>query len=335
MKFGTLSYAYSTNLGDEIQTLSATQFLPRVDALLERDRLYWYDDRDPTFVICNGWFTEQRSWPPPDSVVPLFVSFHPALPELLVSDKYATYFKQHEPIGCRSRETVEAFRKIGVAAYFSGCLTLTLQRRFVPMTDCIYAVDVDPELFSTLVPKEIQRRAIHLTHEFPSHDTTMVTRVKWNAAYYGLRGIQKWDAGQSVLGGMVGSLNKRRHTYRSQRAEELLRTYSGAKLVVTTRLHCAMPCLALGTPVILLRRGIDADPRFGGLCDLVRTHSDPSKPLKIDWDNPEPNSGAHLSYANALRERCNDAVRCVLALDDGNRQSVDRNTTENLSLLSK
>ena len=32
MQFGAFSYAYSTNLGDEIQTLAAAQFLPKIDA---------------------------------------------------------------------------------------------------------------------------------------------------------------------------------------------------------------------------------------------------------------------------------------------------------------
>ena len=135
MQFGAFSYAYSTNLGDEIQTLSAMQFLPRVDVLLERDRLYWYRDSPPVFVIFNGWFTRLPSWPPPDSISPLFVAFHAARPELLIDKRFRRYFERHEPIGCRSLATLEAFRAIGVDAYFSGCMTLTLQRQHVEKTD--------------------------------------------------------------------------------------------------------------------------------------------------------------------------------------------------------
>jgi len=336
MKIAAFSYGYSTNLGDEIQTLSATQFLPRVDVLLERDRLYWYRDSEPTFLIFNGWFTQQRFWPPPDSISPLFVAFHPAIPELLVSEKYASYFKRHEPIGCRSLETVDAFRKIGVEAYFSGCLTLTLQRRPVASTDQIYAVDVDPDLFANLVPQEIQKRAVHMSHEFPSHDATFATKAKWNAAYYGLRSIQKWDGGQSFLGGLVGKLNKRRHSFRSLRAEALLRIYSGAKLVITTRLHCALPCLALGTPVILLRKNVESDPRFAGLRDLVRAHSDPTQSIKINWNNPEPNSDAYMHYARSLRQRCESAVNQALSGErDYRDQERSRSESSSLSPVSE
>jgi hypothetical protein len=106
-------------------------------------------------------------------------------------------------------------------------------------------------------------------------------------------------------------LNELRHNFRTSKARELLRRYSAAKLVITSRLHCALPCLALGTPVVLLRRGVESDPRFDGLRELVRFHSDDSHPVKIDWQNPDPNPDFYLRYARELRERCQDAVRRV------------------------
>jgi hypothetical protein len=39
---------------------------------------------------------------------------------------------------------------------------------------------------------------------------------------------------------------------RFKNVESLLNTYQSSKLVITSRLHCALPCLALGTPVLLL-----------------------------------------------------------------------------------
>ncbi|WP_264821067.1 polysaccharide pyruvyl transferase family protein [Acinetobacter schindleri] len=32
----------------------------------------------------------------------------------------------------------------------------------------------------------------------------------------------------------------------------MLEKYSTAKLVITSRIHCALPCLAMGTPVIYI-----------------------------------------------------------------------------------
>lgn len=308
MKFGAFTYGYSTNLGDEIQTLSATQFLPRVDVLIQRDRLHWYRDDPPVFMIFNGWFTHQPSWPPPDSIVPLFVSFHAEMPELLVDKRFVSYFKRHEPIGCRSLATLEAFRAVGVGAYLSGCLTLTIQPKLKARTDQIYAVDVDQTLCANLVPRDIQEQLVHVSHEFPPLDANLLTKAKWGSAHLGIRGIHKWEWGRSLLRGTGEKLNEHRHSFRLGRARELLELYSSAKLVITSRLHCALPCLALGTPVVLLRPGVESDPRFTGLRDLVRFHSDPLSPIKIDWRDPEPNPDKYLHYAKALRERCEKAV---------------------------
>lgn len=315
MRFGAFTYAYSTNVGDEIQTLAATQFLPRVDMLIERDRLHWYRGGPPVFVIFNGWFTHQPFWPPPDSIRPLFISFHAALPEMLVDRKFLDYFRRHEPIGCRSLSTLEAFRAIGVRAYFSGCLTLTLRGTPQPRTDRVLAVDVEQDMYAGSVPSHIRKAAIHLSHEFPPPDANLLSRAKWRALYLAQRGVYKYDYGRRLLANACTSLNAARHCSRLSRARKLLALYSEARLVITSRLHCALPCLALGTPVLLLRRGVESDPRFAGLRDLVRYHSEPSRPVKIDWREPGPNPDAYVAYAEALRRTCEGWVRSVLGTD--------------------
>jgi len=45
------------------------------------------------------------------------------------------------------------------------------------------------------------------------------------------------------------------HAARFRMARSLLDQYALARLVVTTRLHAALPCLAFGTPVVFLRAG--------------------------------------------------------------------------------
>lgn len=312
MQFGAFSYAYSTNFGDEIQTLSAAQFLPRIDILLERDRLHRYRNCPPIFAIFNGWFNYQPFWPPPDSISPLFVAFYANMPELLIDKRFVSYFKRHEPIGCRSVATVEAFHKIGVEAYFSGCMTLTIERARVTRTDQIYSVDVDPSMYASLVPDHIKETVVHVSNEGLPPDITPLGRLKWKAAHLGLRAIYKWGSEESIVHGAGATLNRFRHSSRLARAEQLLALYGSAKLVITSRLHCALPCLALGTPVVLLRRGIESDPRFAGLRELVRFHSDPSRPISIDWKDPEPNSDKYRPYAKELREKCEGAVKAVL-----------------------
>jgi len=66
----------------------------------------------------------------PDSVIPIFVSFHLNKPSLL-NDNVVTYLKTHEPIGCRDWTTVYMLKSKGIKAFFSGCLTMTIGDLFV------------------------------------------------------------------------------------------------------------------------------------------------------------------------------------------------------------
>lgn len=124
--FSLLTY-HTTNLGDDIQSLAARQYLPQVDAYLDRDRLAEY--RGPaTTLIGNGWFCHdpQLAWPPVPQIRFLALSLH-------VHDWAKHQFAMHRdywspprtPVGCRDEATQAFFAEQGVDAYFSACLTLT------------------------------------------------------------------------------------------------------------------------------------------------------------------------------------------------------------------
>jgi hypothetical protein len=79
MKYALLVYSNSGNLGDEIQSIAARQFLPRVDVKIDRDRLSEFKapDGEAVLLIMNCWFGHQpENWPPPSSIVPLLISMH-------------------------------------------------------------------------------------------------------------------------------------------------------------------------------------------------------------------------------------------------------------------
>lgn len=63
---------------------------------------------------------------------------------------------------------------------------------------------------------------------------------------------------------------KLNHIERFRIANSLLEKYAKAQLVITTRIHAALPCLALKTPVILINKNYDRN-RFDGLYDLLNT----------------------------------------------------------------
>lgn len=62
---------------------------------------------------------------------------------------------------------------------------------------------------------------------------------------------------------IIESLTKLKPQERLQLAEERLEIYKKAKLVVTSRLHCALPCIAFGTPVFFVQPSAFLTRLFG------------------------------------------------------------------------
>jgi len=70
--------------------------------------------------------------------------------------------------------------------------------------------------------------------------------------------------------------------------ENLLNKYAQAKLVITSRLHCALPCVAYNTPCIVLFNGLHTDTRYTGLKDYVHGYSSVDDKVSFDFNNPTP-----------------------------------------------
>lgn len=277
MRYGLLSYT-TTNLGDEIQSIAAQQFLPSTNVLINRDQLNLPpdDSGERCKIILNGWHTHKpENWPPSDLLDALLVSFHitdevtsentsqhkPS--EMLLEGKSLDYLRAHAPIGSRDLWTRDLLKKKNIDAYFSGCMTLTLGTgQPAQRHDYVGAVDLDKPVLKQL-QNRISSRIVTTTHE----DTVPAPFAQ-----------------------------------RAARAKRLLGIYAHAKSVVTSRLHCALPCLALGTPVLFVISAKDTY-RFSGLSDLVR-HCSKKEFLggKVDFDpdNPSPNSDAYLKYRYEL-----------------------------------
>jgi polysaccharide pyruvyl transferase len=259
MRYCSLQYSRSDNLGDEIQSLAAEQYLPRIDGFVDRD-VGLHAVSESTFVILNGWFKHgpqhwrndaAHCWPPSQKVHPAFLGFHIAFPDLL-ADRFLDYYRTWAPIGCRDRGTMEMLQERGVDAYFSRCLTLTFPKREKePSNGRVYIVEGQERISRHLIPKELAREAVYRNHYIsPEHNDDNTLKRKW--------------------------------------AEGLLREYeSDARLVITNLLHCAMPCLAMQVPVVFL------SPQHA--VDLAAYRLDPVRDLlpiytandDINW-NPQP-----------------------------------------------
>lgn len=271
---------YATpNLGDEIQTLAAMRFLPHIDAWVDRERLDKFRNWRTHRIILNGWFMHRpEHWPPAKRLKPLIVSFHLTneifreninrvlAPSTILGPQGIDYLRRHEPIGTRDTHTLVQLQNAGIEAYFSGCLTLTLQVADAgPRDGTVYAVDIPNEAFAAL-SRQCKGPLIRLSHQ--KRD------LKGNARF--------------------------------EKAKMLLAKYATARAVVTTRLHCALPCLALGTPVLFLETAPDAY-RFDGLRDFLHKASPEAvieNQADFDINDPPPNSTQWHTLRDGLIASC-------------------------------
>jgi len=314
MKYGLLKYDENKrffNVGDNIQSLAAKQFLPQVDKLLNREKLAEYKG-EKTKLIMNGWFTHNiHNWMPSDDIEPIFVSFHmnnTAAPFML-SKKGIAYLKKHQPIGCRDQFTADTLNAKGIDAHFTGCLTLTLDSYKVDDSerdDAIYIVD---PLYSYPRPEKIFYNAKATVRNILNGTAFQLSKKK--------KYLKKFISEEVLNAAEFINQEPPSNTYtddeKFEMAETLLTKYAKAKLVITSRIHCALPCLALGTPVIFIN-GFDSfvdSCRFDGILELFNRIDVNSKTGefkanfkldgKIDKTTIVKNLEKHNDLANALK----------------------------------
>lgn len=250
MRYCSFRYPISENIGDEVQSLAAEQHLPSFDERIDRDQLSRVYGPHRRAVIMNGWFTKfATNWPPSPSVLPIYFGFHispqAGILEHMLSSESIAHFKQFAPIGCRDRATLELLQDAGVPGFLSKCLTLTFPTRVASASQRdVYLVDV-PESIRRIVPQSLQRGAKRVTHAV--HDI------------YG-ESI-KFDIARHLLG-----------LYRDR-----------ARLVITTRLHCTLPCLAMGIPVIFFADVREARVSVASEVGL-KTYPLETQGAEVDWD---------------------------------------------------
>jgi hypothetical protein len=217
MKTAILGYR-TKNLGDDMQAISAAAHLPWIDAIAHRDRLDAARLSEPHLTIMASWFLV-RNWkrPPTAEIAPLFYGFCLGRDELLETG-WRGYLERHAPIGARDTRTVEKLSGVGIEAFRTGCITLFLGRMLEPVPpekrSGVVLVDV-PESAMGLIPPEIVARAETITNQSPPE-------VRYDP------------------------LARVAHIARI--AERLRR----AEMVVTRRLHTALPCVGFRTPVVAI-----------------------------------------------------------------------------------
>lgn len=292
------------NIGDYIQSIAGAQFFDATDCYVEREQLNSFNPSNQINVIMNGWYMwAPENFPPvSDNLNPLLLSMHiwPKISERMLTPDAVEYLKKHEPIGARDMQTMRTLRSHGIDSYFSGCLTLTLGNTYKrsEVDDSIYIVDPYYELpktgglhnFYNLISGAVKiARYYHKIRRIANRytDQTLVRESnggglkKWMRAAFFYHAYHKVFTDDILLNAKFISHDVKVKDYDTNvkmmdYADTLLRKYSKAKLVITSRIHCALPCLALETPVIFVdSKTLDSDSyrpsgRLEGLIELFR-----------------------------------------------------------------
>ena len=208
-----------------IQSLASMQYLPLVSSWVDHTRFKTHNATPPytsTLAFGNAWWGRTYgsfTLPPSTSLRLLLVAVHINQWNLVKPKAASDFLKESAPIGARDTRTLSKLKDMGVSTYFSGCLTLTWNPNIrnqspTPRTQVV-VVDTSSgkQGVSTLVPEAYLNNSL----EYSNH---------------------------------LGSATRPSFHWPFQFAYGSLLAIAQARVVVTSRIHVALPAVGLGTPVI-------------------------------------------------------------------------------------
>lgn len=161
-----------------------------------------------------------------------------------LQDCEVAYLEKYSPIGCRDERTLNIIRSHGLQGYLAGCVTMSVPTRGSRLTG-------NGEVFLVDVEPEL----LEYLPDTLSQGALKVTHFRERCT----------DPKQTML--------------------DLFDEYrSKARLVITPLLHCAIPCVASGIPVVIARKTVSY--RFSWVEKLLPVYSRENWDL-INWD-PNP-----------------------------------------------
>ncbi len=211
VKISLLKYTESRNIGDDIQSIATSHLLPFFHDYIDRDRLASFRDEEGRHVVVmNGYFLENLSEWPPSSDI------YPIFSGFHIARKAREVMARHRKY-FRKYEPVGC-RDQGTANFLESLGIRTEITHCATLT--LPRRERSPKNGKLVIvdcddirfPKSVKKNHVLLTHRI-SPAYSFQTRM--------------------------------------QMAQELLDFYRDeAGVVVTSRIHCAMPCAAMGVPVI-------------------------------------------------------------------------------------
>lgn len=263
-----LTVAPVANSGDEMQLFAGAQLVPYVNEYVDRDAK---TPEATSWILLNAWWGERFEWPPSlEKSNPTVTSVHYSSRGKGVVKANLEWYKEYNAkvgkIGARDMGTLAFLEELGIQSYFSACATLTIDLGFRNDKDLvrnkIIIVDVDMKHIPDRIVKD--PNTIYHTANIPN------------------------------------SVNKQDRNERGNYAFMLASEYAKeAKLVITSRIHSALPAAAQGVPVIF----VDTEKLPGGgggrttglmeLFHIYQPNGEDASAFEWDPDNMKPNPGIH------------------------------------------
>ena len=295
------------NLGDYVQSLVAAQYFSKVDTTIDRDSLSSVSEE--LSVIGNGWYCiDKARHSLSDNLNFLPVAIHINNRSDDVADTVRTFANKNGSVGCRDIATMEFLQRNGIESYFSFCLTTTLDfSKICPLSS--------PEERSGIILADLDD-TVDRFKVFPVNRFLSNLRRRSSSERFcreSQRILDHYDGEKIERTTHECSLSTT-HEQRFSMALDLLRKYASARCVITSRIHCALLCLALGTLVLLATKAYD-ELRYRGL-DSFLNHIFIDQEGRVSQNietlhNEIVNSYEFRSYANSLRQRCTEFVNVV------------------------
>lgn len=329
------------NIGDYIQSVAQEQFWEKTDCFCEREELNKIDSKDRINLIMNGWFMwNPENFPPSDCINPLFISFHivPLIADRFFTPQTIEYLKKYEPIGARDIGTKELLESYGIKSYYSSCLTLTLNVKYKESIKTNEILFVDPFYEISGTRKELFNIKLYirsLIYWIKYRRKISSILSKFQTEYHTIWGYLSRKLEKSVaachfyasykdafdddilLKAEVITHNIKKtenctNEHLMDYAKQLIKRYASAKLVVTSRIHCGLPCLAVETPVIYVQATelesmqMRSPGRMNGLIDFFnvfyynkRVHL-PNGQSKVRFNSQIINNSYYKYYRDRL-----------------------------------
>ena len=307
METGILGFIGSKNIGDYIQTKAVLDLVGFNNIkILDRENLDKYNDNVIQTII-NGWFMESpENWPPSEKIKPLFISFHlnPSIETELLKDESIKYFKSHEPVGCRDIYTRDILLEKGINAYYSSCITTTIDRnnylKSKTQAEGIIVIGAFDRLKPTLDYKSSVKLLLSIfKYPFKKIDYTLK-----------LSKFNRHLKNQNFKIKRYSQLNKRpikSHNEGLNLASEMLEKIAESEVMITSRIHAALPALDMWLKVIFIDKGIEHinhNHRLSGLNNYF-TCVNLKDFFMINLDNI-PVTDKHKVYTQKIKETINN-----------------------------